>query len=75
MGVESVESRPSILDHEGAPPFGYDDWIRSKRGLLPGGVIRTFRSPQGTWDRVMVRQSLMLVRDGGPIEEVVTTQN
>jgi hypothetical protein len=69
---ERVQRMPEI-----AKPFGFlnSQWEALKAEMQPGDELRTFRSPDQSWQDLAGRAGVVLVRDGTPIKTLVTVMN
>ena len=62
---------------EAAKPFGFknSEWEALKSEMKPGDEIWTFSSPPETWEALMGRSGIALVRDGEIVQHIVTLMN
>jgi hypothetical protein len=69
---ERVRSMPEI-----AKPFGFLNarWEDLKAQMQPGDELWTFHSPSQTWQDLAGSGGVVVVRDGVPIQALVTVMN
>lgn len=62
--------------HDGVP-FGFlnDRWERLKASMQEGDELWEFSSPPETWQHLMGRAGVALVRDGDVVDFLVTVLN
>jgi hypothetical protein len=81
--AEAEAAHPGISDDrvqrfpDAAKPFGFRSraWEALKAEMQPGDELWTFSSPADSWQHLAGRAGVALVRDGNPIEALVTVMN
>ena len=81
--AEAEAEHPGIRDErvqrfpDAAKPFGFRNkaWEAIKAAMQPGDELWTFSSPADSWQHLAGRAGVALVRDGNPIEALVTVMN
>jgi hypothetical protein len=81
--AEAEAEHPGIRDEraqrfpDAAKPFGFRNkaWKALKAAMQPGDELWTFFSPADSWKHLAGRAGIALVRDGNPIEALVTVMN
>lgn len=58
-------------------PFGYcnSQWESMKAKMQPGDELWEFRSPEWTWEALVGRAGVVLLREGQEIAWIITSMN
>ena len=73
--LEELEQPTS--EESGSSPFGHMNyrWLEIKSQMLPGDELWRFSSPMPTWQLLMGRAGISLVRDGEIVDSMILMMN
>lgn len=81
--ADAEAAHPGITDDrvtrfpDAGRPFGFQhgEWEELKAAMLPGDELWAFSSPAESWKHLAGRAGFAVVRDGVPIQVIVTVMN
>ena len=81
--AEAEATYPGVKDErsarvpDAAKPFGFNhsEWEELKAAMVPGDEIWTFASSPASWRDLAGRAGVALVRNGVPIQVIITAMN